>query len=210
MTKRILLTGGTGDIGRSLVLKLLATGYQLVVISRDATLAQSASNITYMQADITKKDALAQTLSDIEFDTVLHLAAITHSHNKNLYYKVNVEGTRNLVGLCESRGTVRFVHMSSRAAHEQGGAYAHSKLIAEQVVKESRLEWVILQPSEIYGGSPREAISTLLRLIKHYHIAPIIGSGEYHVAPLWIDDCIQAILRAVVTPQARQSYNLSR
>ena len=57
-------------------------------------------------------------------DTVIHLAVMTHSPSREDYFKVNVEGTKNLLEASIRNKISRFIYMSSGAAHPQGGAYS--------------------------------------------------------------------------------------
>ena len=182
----ILVTGGNGSLGKRLVPLFRAKGYEVTVLLRK-------------DADITDRAALERALSAIDFDTVLHLAAVTHSHHSSEYVRVNVDGTKNLIEICKAKNA-RMIFMSSRAASKNGGAYAESKLAAENAVKESGLNYVILQPAEVYGGA-REAIPALISYMRKFHVAPILGSGEYKVTPVWIEDVLPAIVNAIALPR---------
>ena len=87
--------------------------------------------------------------------------------------------------------------MSSRSAHAQGGGYAESKLAAEKVVKLSGFDWVIFRPAEIYGPGSRDAISQLIQWIKKFPLVPIIYDGLYKLSPVYIDDVIPPIVKAI-------------
>jgi NADH dehydrogenase len=129
-------------------------------------------------------------------DTVVHLAAVTHTARVSEYERVNTHGTQNLISTAQKYNCKRFIFLSSRAAELGGGAYAESKLKAEEAIRVSGLTYTILRPAEVYGGSPKEALTVLSQWIRTYHIAPLVGNGTASVAPVWITDVIDATVEA--------------
>lgn len=208
MNKHILLTGGTGAIGSRLAAALTRRGYQLTILSHRKLEFDDEEKPQYVQADITDARALADALRVVSFDVVIHLAGVTHAHDNERYFEVNTEGTKNVLAACEEKTISRFIYISSRVAGEHAGAYARSKLFAEEAVRNSNFPWVIVRPSEVYGGDAREAISSLITIMKRWHVAPIIGSGEYRVAPVWVEDVVNAIVSSVERGHPRKTYTL--
>ncbi len=206
MNKRVLVTGGNGALGARLVPLLQARGHEVLVLGREPHAL--LHNVTYIHADITQKDDLEKKLASVEFDTVLHLAGVTHTHDPQLYFKVNADGTRNLVDVCKHRKVLRFFYMSSRAAERGGGAYAKSKIIAERIVESSGLDWIILRPAEVYGAGS-EAILSLARHMQKYHLAPMLGDGSSAVAPVWVDDVLQATVQTIDSAVAKRTYTIA-
>ena len=72
-------------------------------------------------------------------DLVVHFAAVTHAHDPDRYWKVNLRGTRRLAEAARARGCQRFVFISTRCATAGAGAYGESKLAAEVELK--KLNW---------------------------------------------------------------------
>jgi len=136
---------------------------------------------------------------------VIHLAALTHSSDRDDYFKVNAEGTKNLIEVCQRNKVSRFIYMSSGAAHPKGGAYSESKLAAERWVRESTgLCWTILRPREVYGTGGREGINQLIRWVQRLPVIPVIGNGCYSMSPVYIDDVVSATVGAVFQTDAIQ------
>lgn len=194
MTKMlILITGATGSIGKKLTDKLRNSGYRLRILARkidDGNI--SGGNIEYSKGSLEDAQSLNKAASGA--DIVIHLAGITHTNEEALYFKINTEGTKNLINACQNNGVKKFIYISSRTACEEGGSYAKSKLLAEKALRESDLDWVILRPSEIYGAGGKEAISKLINIIQKSAFVPIIGNGQYLLSPVHADDLIQSIL----------------
>ena len=146
---RILITGGTGIIGKKLTGKLKELDYELRLLVFKSELENIKNgNLEIAVGDLSDPASLRQATSEV--DIVIHLAAITHTNNQELYLKVNTEGTKNLIRACEDNQVTKFIFVSSRTASEEGGAYAYSKLLAEKEVEQSKLDWVILRIAEVY------------------------------------------------------------
>ena len=95
-------------------------------------------------------------------DLVLHLAGTTHESMISSYYRVNHHGTQKLLQACRPDQPV--VYMSTRCIGKEGGAYSHSKQLAEQVIHASNCPYAIIRPSEVYGTESGEGIDALLRI----------------------------------------------
>lgn len=168
---RVLITGGAGRLGTTVCKKLMQNGFQVRIFDIDTArnrkgvraLGQAAEIVW---GDITEPDSVRQALPEV--DAVVHMAAVlppVADDKPELAYRVNVEGTRVLVDLIrEKGGHIPLVYTSSVAVfgptpratepldpdrhepHPEGG-YAVTKLQAENVIKESGLEYVILRLS---------------------------------------------------------------
>ena len=120
------------------------------------------------------------------------MAALTKSSRDSDYFDTNVNGTKNLIDSCVNQGVKKIIYISSLAASISGGAYASSKLEAEQCVKNSGLKWLILRPSEVYGQG-HDTINQLFQWVQSYACVPVIGAGKSRLSPVHIDDVVSAI-----------------
>jgi NADH dehydrogenase len=100
-------------------------------------------------------------------------------------------------------GVQRFTLVSTRAIDPTGGAYSRSKIEAEEIVRDSGLAWNILRPAEVYGlskGTGGEGISALIERCRLGRWVPIAGDGSPKLAPVYLDDVIDGMCRAVAAP----------
>lgn len=190
----ILITGASGGFGKRLVPALLAREKVNIRVleHRSSVEMLGCERVPGKLGDL---DSLIAATSGI--DAVVHLAALTHSPNREDYFKVNAEGTKNILSACKRNKISRFIYMSSGAAHPEGGAYSESKLAAERWVKESGLRWTILRPREVYGTGGREGINQLIRWARSLPVILVIGNGRYSMSPVFIDDVVSATVEAV-------------
>lgn len=191
--RTLLVTGASGGFGRRLVPLLAAQpGRSVRALAHRRAVDAGVETV---RGDLRHRESLAAALVGVE--TVLHLAAVTHSHAARDYREVNAEGTRNLVAAAAAAGVRRVVLMSSRAAVPGGGAYAASKLAAEEAVRGAPLEWVVLRPAEVYGPGSTDAVATLVHWLRRWGFAPVVAPDQGKVAPAHLDDVAAATCRAL-------------
>jgi nucleoside-diphosphate-sugar epimerase len=198
MTQKILLTGASGGLGGLVLRQLVDEGiFNVAALVHQRPLEKGICEVVY--GDLTDADSL---LSAVEgCDTILHLAALTHSSNEPDYFKINLEGTQNLLSACIAKGIKRFIFVSTRSAQVDGGAYALSKLKAEEAVKHSGLSWLILQPGECYGPGMKEPVNRLAEWVQRWPIVPCIRDKNCTLSPVYVGDVVQALATALKSEQ---------
>lgn len=205
---KILITGAGGGIGKKLINKLSKLkNFDLVVLSREKRENQNTSTYTTRYADLNNSKNLNNALCEI--DVIIHLAAFTHSNNIKNYFKINTEGTKNLLEAAEKNFVKKFIFVSSRTASIEGGAYAYSKYLAEELVKKYKYNWIILKPSEVYGAKDSDALQGLIHKIKKSYFIPIPANCTSELSPLFINDLITAIINSINTNYNNGSYVLA-
>ena len=77
-------------------------------------------------------------------------------------------------------------------------------------MRASRLEWVIVRPTMIFGSSRDRNICRLAKFLRRSPVLPVFGPGTCMMQPVYVDDLAQALVAALVRPEAiRREYNLS-
>lgn len=134
-TRKILITGARGFIGGELLTRLKNSGYNVVGITED----------------IRDKQSLAPHFKDVEFVINAAVKAKKNIPNPEIYYQINVLGTKNVVELCLENNT-KLIHLSSI---DTEGPYGVTKQLSQQLVEEyaknNNLETVILRLCVIYN-----------------------------------------------------------
>ena len=192
----MFLTGASGFVGRSLLRHLGETETEVTVLTRSPDALQRAvpraEGWQYLAGDITQPSTYAKTLASA--DTVLHLAAVTGKAPSRDYARVIHEGTRRLVSACENSGVSRFIFVSTIAAgfpDRRYYPYADAKAQAEEVVRNSRLHWLIVRPTMVFGeGSP---VLKVLAALADAPVGLIPGTGSGMAQPIDRDDLAQIL-----------------
>jgi dihydroflavonol-4-reductase len=178
----VLVTGGSGLVGRELISQLLSKGSAVTAIYNKTPVADFKSDqLKQIHCDILDVIALEEVMQNI--DEVYHCAAIvTFSHRrKQELFKVNIEGTANIVNAALDAGVKKLIHVSSVAAlgknpqseivneniswTEDTGksSYAKSKYLSEMEVWRGISEGLnaaIINPSTILGAGDWNAGSS--------------------------------------------------
>jgi nucleoside-diphosphate-sugar epimerase len=178
-------------------------------LSRGQENAKNAENLHIVKGDICVVSSYSDYLEGM--DVVLHMAAVTHTNDSQLYYRVNTHATADLVKVCKKKGNKRFVYISTRAISEKGGDYSNSKLLAERVVKESGLDWTIMRLSEVYGLGGKEGVEMVLDQVQNLPFVPVIGDGSFKISPVHVNDVVLAIASVLEKDAAsyRKIYNIA-
>jgi NADH dehydrogenase len=197
---RILVTGGSGVVGRGTVTELLARGHTVVLLSRHARedARQWPAGVTPRPGDVSDASSIRGAADGCEL--VLHMVGIVEETDAATFDAVNVRGTANIVAEAERAGVKRLVFVSSLGAPTGTSAYHRSKAAAEQHVRRFRGHGVICRPGNVYGPGD-EQISLLLRMVRAPSpIVPTIGDGDQPIQPIWWEDCAVAIANIVERP----------
>jgi len=215
---RILVTGGGGFIGNSLVHKLLDEGHEVSVLSRGYYPDLKEAGATVIQADIVNKPQLMTAFKGHEL--VYHIAAKTGFWGPYCeYYQANVLGTLNVIDACLHNDISHLVYVSSASVVFGGesieGAdesipypskplshYTDTKAIAERAVLNANsrdLKTLSLRPHLVWGPGDRHILPGIIEQAKSGKLR-IVGSGDNIVDTTYIDNFTQAqmcVLNAV-------------
>jgi len=145
--KAILITGGTGSLGKQLtqtIFEKWPSVKRLVIYSRDEQkqfqMAQDFSNedypaIRYFIGDVRDKDRLIRAFEGI--DVVIHAAAMKHVHiaeyNPTEAVKTNVDGAQNVIEACLQTDVKNVVALSTDKACAPINLYGASKLVSDKL-----------------------------------------------------------------------------
>ncbi len=200
---KIAITGGTGFVGRHLARSLSDSGHQVVLIARglddrDAQIRQ-LKNAQFIPIGTSDEDKLADAFAGC--DAVAHCAGINRELNKGDYQRIHVEGTQKVVNAARKAGVKRIALMSFfRARANCGSLYHESKYQAEEVVRNSGLEYTIVKAGMVYGLGDH-----MLDHLSHcFHTIPLfglVGLRDTFVAPLAVEDLIKILQEAVLTSE---------
>jgi uncharacterized protein YbjT (DUF2867 family) len=141
---RVLVTGGTGTLGRELVPRLTAAGYTVRVMSRRAGQSNHLGDVEWAQADLMSGAGIEQAVAGV--DIILHAASSPFKDTR----VVDVDGTRNLINSGEAAGVGNFYYMSIVGIDKVKYPYYAHKLEAENVIEASGAPFTILRATQFH------------------------------------------------------------
>ena len=205
---RIVITGGTGFIGREVVSRLLETGSDPVVVTTRAPerAPRFGGRVEAVQAFA--GDAVSLGKAFARADVVVHAIQfpnhpVEDPKRGRTYLEVDGEGTRTAVQVARNMGVRRFVYLSGAGAGQgRPESWFRAKDMAEAAIRESGLEHSLLRPSWIYGPGDR-SMSRFVFFCRHLPVVPVIGNGQTGVYPVAVADVARAVVEAVRREDAR-------
>jgi NADH dehydrogenase len=203
----ILVAGGTGLVGSAIVRCLLDKGEEVAVLGRDAakTRQMFGERVQARQADVRDPEALRSAMQGI--DVVVNAVQLPTSpievpRKGWTFQETDYRGTVNQVDAAKAAGVRRFVYLSGvGAAADASKHWFRFKHQAEEHLRASGLEWVVIRPTWVYG--PRDhALNRLLGFTKYLPFLPLFGDGEQAMQPVFVDDVGRVAAEAATRPEA--------
>lgn len=205
--KKIVITGGTGFVGRPVCERLFAAHPQarLVVPSRRRANGRDLAvlpTVDLLACNVHDAAALPGLLAGA--DAVVHLVAILHGSEDD-FDRVHVQLPRQLAAACGAAGVQRVVHVSALGvAPDAPSAYLRSKAAGEAAwqaaARQHGFGLTVLRPSVIFGAEDRftNLFASLQRL---FPVLPLAGASA-RFQPVWVGDVAQAVVQALAAPTA--------
>jgi NADH dehydrogenase len=195
---RVAITGGTGFVGRHLARELVASGHEAVLIARGKDVRDESihrlAGASIFSSDLSDTEELRRAFSGC--DAVAHCAGINREIGAQIYQRVHIEGTRNVVEAARQAGVRKIVLLSFlRARPNCGSAYHESKWAAEQIVRGSGLDYTIFKAGVIYGRGDH-MLDHLSHALYTFPVFGLVGMKEKPIRPLAVEDLVTAILAA--------------
>lgn len=211
MNPKALVTGANGFVGSHLVEALLKRGYEVFCLVRKTSNLSflSGLKIEYRYGDVTDVEPSRKALEGVDF--IFHLAGLTKAKNKEDYFEVNAQGTKNLIQTClEANPYIKkFIYVSSQAAvgpckdffplNENAKCepitdYGRSKLQGEKEVLsfKNKLPITIVRPPAVYGPRDKDILFFFQTVNKG--IIPLFGFKESYISLIYVKDLARGII----------------
>lgn len=229
--KAALVTGASGFLGSNLVAALCEHGVRVRALVRPASDLRRLSGlgVEIVRGDVCDSRSLRGATRGQQ--VVFHAAAkVPDWGPRREFFRVNADGTRNVVAACQDAGVERMVHVSSltvlglprrgAAVDEQSpydssphDAYTASKIEAEKIVREAHgqrgLQTVAVRPGAIWGPGDPSIAPRIAALLRRGH-AVYVGRATNRLALSHVDNLTEGLRLAAETPAAAgQVYHLT-
>ncbi|TXT55385.1 MAG: hypothetical protein BAJATHORv1_40296 [Candidatus Thorarchaeota archaeon] len=218
---KVLVTGGTGFIGRRLIKKLVDEDHEVYAFVRSTSNRSGLpESVIFREGDLLDSESLEEAVEGM--DAVIHLAAYFDFYPKDvdLLYKINVDGTKNLMNACVGTSVARFIYCSTTEtigpvryppASEDTELrpqfdYGESKVLAEKAVREissdTDLAHIIIRPTGVLGEGDLYTAYELIKALNDGEIPVLPGDGNKHVMYTHVDDVVRGFVAALTSQSA--------
>lgn len=227
---KILITGASGFIGSFIVEEALRQGFETWAVVRKSSSRSFLQDerIHFIELNLSSEEQLKEQLKEHQFDYVVHAAGVTKCLHKEDFFRINTEGTKNLVRalIALQMPLKRFVYISSLSImgairEEQpyqeiresdkaqpNTAYGKSKIEAEEWLDTVKgLPYVILRPTGVYGPRERDYFMMAKSIQAHTDFA--VGFKQQDITFVYVTDVVQAVFLALEKGQTGRRYFLS-
>ena len=183
----ILLIGGNGFVGKALINELRKKRIKVTYISRSQNYSISKDEATWIQGDIFD---IENIVINEKYGIAIHL--IGTIKNKKLYSKLNTESVAQTIELCQKHNINKLTYFSANGGFKR---YLESKHAGEVLVKDSKLDYLIVRPGLMYGKD---------RFSSYFNIFPIklfskLGITFFKkVYPLPVEKVAESVVKAIL------------
>jgi NADH dehydrogenase len=156
--------------------------------------------VEYIHCDIRQEimPQLEKQIAGKSIGTIINAAALLGSSDYDKNYAVNAKGVGNLIRFAKDLNIRRFIQISSVVViKEFKGPYGETKLIGQQMVEQSGLDYTVFIPAMILGPEGLGINRILKNVFRFAFIVPIIGSGAQTQHPIFVKDFARHIAGAI-------------
>jgi NADH dehydrogenase len=199
----ILVTGGTGFIGKALIRHLVGSGRQVRTLIRPSPHTPELPRgvpVEVAVCSLNDERGLRAAMKGV--DVVIHLAGSESHGSRADLMTVDIHGTQMVAQAAFEAGVRRIFYLSHLGA-DRASAYPvlKAKAIAENHIRQCGVDYTILRTALVFG--PNDNFTTRLALLLHafplFFLLP--GDGRSLVQPLFIEDLVTCILWALDDPK---------
>jgi len=197
----ILVTGGTGFIGRALVRQLIANGQEVRTLLRPSKSSPRLPRgipVEVAVCSLLDERGLRAALRGV--DVIFHLAGNERRSSHAKLQEVDIQGTQVLANAAVQAGVERIITVSHLGA-DRNSAYPvfKAKGIVENAIIQSGLAYTIFRSAVVFGPGDQFTTNIARMLVNWPGPFLLPGDGTSLVQPLWIDDLIASMMISLDT-----------
>ena len=241
---KLLVTGGAGFIGSNFICWWLENHPQDKILNLDKLTyagdlenlqeVENQPNYQFIQGDICDKKLVQKILAENQPEVLVHFAAESHvtrsEANKDIFYRTNTEGTKNLLECAKDLKIPKFIHISTDEVYgeikkgyfresdkkigdqQATSAYAKSKALADDLARAfgKKFQVIIARPTNNFGPKqyPEKALPRWITNLLLNKKIPVWGKGQEIRDWLYVFDTCKALEILIKKGKVGEAYNI--
>lgn len=192
----VFVTGASGFVGSHLVKALSRDSSinHIFALYRKEEQIAFLPKVNPVIGDLSKLPGIK---CDASIDILIHLAGYFKNESKKLCESINLQGTMNAISFCRNNGIKKILFYSTiNVDLKSKGLYASTKLMAEEEVKKSGLEYMIVRPALIFEGR-KGSLGKVMGYAEKLPFVPVFGNGKAKEQPIHIDELIDLTMAMI-------------
>lgn len=201
---KILLTGASGFIGSHILNALLSAGHDVRAAVHHRRPWRDDAGVETVSCDFSNEMRADHWLERLQgVDMVVNTVGIISEERGQRFDALHETGPIALFRACEIAGIKRVIQISALGSSGKDiSSYFTSKSKADNWLRNSKLDYLILHPSMVFGPGAKSLL--LLRAMAMLPLVPVIGKGEQQLQPVHVDDLSEAVVKGISLPQIWQ------
>lgn len=198
--------GGTGFVGRQIVMELARRGYTIKVATRIPESAYflkpygAVGQVVPFSCDYSDSQSISEAVRGADY--VVNCIGILYERRRSKFQKAHVDTPAMIAKACHDEDVHRFVHISALGCDKSSSKYAKSKFEGEQAVLGNFPEAILLRPSIIFGEDD-SFFNMFAELSRYLPVLPLIGGGKTKFQPVYVGDVVECVMKALTEPSGK-------
>ena len=210
--KKLLILGGSGFVGKSIIENLLTQGARVVILTRSSNKIKSLKVSGYPgQLEIVSGNIFEDGLLELlikDKHAVINLCGILYEKNKGEFNTIHNFLPEMISKLCKRHNIKKFIHISALGVSKNSPSkYSSTKALGEENIKNNFKSAIILRPSIIYGSGDN-FFGLFSKISKFAPVIPIIGPNTMF-QPVYVNDVSLAVIEALkINENKTKTFNI--